>query len=83
MRETGTNKLNERVARLEVSVISLCDDIHDIKTNELAHIGDKIDKLDERFNILDKQVATMAIKVGFVVAILTTAGQVLLSQFVL
>lgn len=79
--KTDSANLNERVAKLEVGVISLCDAIDNIKDNELTHINGKIDKLDERFDTLDKKVDGLAVKLGIFFAFLTTVGQALLNYF--
>lgn len=81
MRETGTNKLNERVAKLEVNVVYISKEVDTIRNNDLPHIDSKLRKLDERFDTLDKKVGELALKVGIVVAVLTTIGQILLNQF--
>lgn len=80
-KDTEKQALNERVARLEVGMISVCDSINEIKTNHLVHINDKIDKLDERFDILDKKVEGMAVKIGIIFAVATTLGQAVISYF--
>jgi len=79
--KTDSTKLNERVARLEVGVISLCDAVDAIRNNELVHINTKIDKLDERFDSLDKKVDGLAVKLGIFFAVITTMGQALLNHF--
>lgn len=81
MIETGTNKLNERVAKLEVNVVYISKEVDTIRNNDLPHIDSKLRKLDERFDTLDKKVGELALKVGIVVAVLTTLGQILLDQF--
>ena len=81
MKEPGTD-LNERVARLEVSLTYVCDAVHQIKTNELVHIDAKIDKLNEKMSALDKKVGENALKIGIVFAIFTTIGQTLVSHFI-
>jgi hypothetical protein len=81
MKQENDRQLNERVAKLEVGLINVCDALHDIKTNELVHINTKIDKLDERFDILDKKVGELALKIGIVFAVLTIVGQTLLNYF--
>lgn len=81
MRETGTTKLNERVARLESDVTYISKEVDTIRNNDLPHIDSKLRKLDERFDTLDKKVGELALKVGIVVAVLTTIGQILLKQF--
>lgn len=72
---TEDQTINERVARLEVGMINVCDSINEIKNNHLVHVNSKLDSLDEKLDGVDKKVGEIAVKVGIVFAIITTLGQ--------
>ena len=73
--------IKERVVKLEVGMKHICDAISEIKTNDLHHINGKIDKLDDKVDGLSSKVESMGIKIGIIVAILSTVGQAVLNFF--
>ena len=73
--------LKERVAKVEVGLINVCDAVNTIRSNDLVHLDAKIDKMDDKISALDKKVGENAVRIGVVFAVLTTAGQTLVSHF--
>lgn len=81
MASKSNTTLKERIVVLEVGLDHVCESIQELKNNDLHHINLKIDKLANKVDTLDDKVDAMGIKIGIIVAVLSTIGQAVLNFF--
>ena len=82
MTEQKSTTIKERVVKLETQYQFICEKLDKIQNNELVHMNEKLDKIDDKFNGLDKKVGEMAVKIGIVFAIITAIAETILNSLV-